>query len=139
MEQLLIKLARQLDALDEASLSALWEKYAALVQNFEPTERWQEAVLVFSFIQAKQWKNHLFNTLWAERVRPLSNGTNNGTEQIPPGLEEELRHYVEDALRSTRETAQTQPRAKVLPFIMPKNVENEPLVPESPDEENSDK
>ena len=29
MEQLLIKMARQLDALDEASLLALWDKYAA--------------------------------------------------------------------------------------------------------------
>ncbi len=133
MEQLLIKLARQLDALDEASLSALWEKYAALVQNFEPTERWQEAVLVFSFIQAKQWKNHLFNTLWAERVRPA-----NGAEQIPPGLEAELRHYVEDALRSTREPS-PQPRAKVLPFVMPKNVENEHKTPETPEKENPDK
>ena len=28
MEQLLIKMARQLDALDEASLLALWDKYA---------------------------------------------------------------------------------------------------------------
>ena len=31
MEQLLIKMARQLDALDEASLLALWDKYAVIV------------------------------------------------------------------------------------------------------------
>ena len=46
MEQLLLKLARQLDAMDEASLMSLWDKYAQTVQRFEPSERWQEAVLV---------------------------------------------------------------------------------------------
>ena len=50
MEQLLIKMARQLDALDEASLLALWDKYAVIVSHFEPTKRWEEAALVFSFI-----------------------------------------------------------------------------------------
>ena len=69
MEQVLHKLAHQLDSLDEASLSALWEKYAHQVRNFEPSQRWQEAVLVFSFIQAKRWKNHLFNSKWAARSR----------------------------------------------------------------------
>ena len=48
MEQLLIKMARQLDALDEASLLALWDKYAVIVSHFEPTKRWEEAALVFS-------------------------------------------------------------------------------------------
>ena len=62
MEQLLLKLARQLDSLDEASLDSLWEKYAQIVNNFEPTARWEEAVLVLSFIQAKSWKNQLFTS-----------------------------------------------------------------------------
>lgn len=70
MEQLLIKMARQLDALDEASLLALWEKYAMLTSHFEPTKRWEEAALVFSFIQAKRWKNQLFNYSWSSQVRP---------------------------------------------------------------------
>ena len=69
MEQVLIKMARQLDSLDEASLSGLWDKYAHFVNDFEPTQRWQEAVLVLSFIQAKRWKNQLFNTKWAARTR----------------------------------------------------------------------
>ena len=69
MEQLLIKMARQLDALDEASLLALWDKYAVIVSHFEPTKRWEEAALVFSFIQAKRWKNQLFNYSWSIPVR----------------------------------------------------------------------
>lgn len=69
MEHLLLKMARQLDSLDEASLTALWEKYANIVNRFEPSERWQEAVLVLSFIQTKRWKNQLFNTKWSARTR----------------------------------------------------------------------
>lgn len=70
MEQLLVKIARQLDALDEASLMSLWEKYANIVTQFEPTKRWEEATLIFSLIQAKRMKNQLFNYNWAIQVRP---------------------------------------------------------------------
>ena len=66
---MLIRLARQLDALDESSLMALWEKYAAIVARFEPSRRWEEAALVLSFIQAKRWKNQLFNYHWARQVQ----------------------------------------------------------------------
>lgn len=69
MEQLLLKMARQLDSLDQASLDALWDKYTKIVNNFEPSKRWEEAVLVLSFIQAKNWKNQLFNTQWAMRSK----------------------------------------------------------------------
>lgn len=69
MEQLLLKMAKQLDSLDQASLDALWDKYAEIVNNFEPSKRWEEAVLVLSFIQAKNWKNQLFNTQWAMRSK----------------------------------------------------------------------
>ena len=70
MEKLLLKLARQLDALDEASLMSLWSKYATMTSRFEPTRRWEEGALVFSLIQAKRWKNQLFNYCWREQRRP---------------------------------------------------------------------
>ena len=60
MEKLLVRLAQQLDAIDEASLMSLWSKYATTASRFEPTKRWEEATLVFSLIQAKRWKNQLF-------------------------------------------------------------------------------
>ena len=53
-----------------ASLLALWDKYAVIVSHFEPTKRWEEAALVFSFIQAKRWKNQLFNYSWSAQVHP---------------------------------------------------------------------
>jgi len=70
MEKLLARLARQLDSLDEASLMNLWSKYATLASRFEPTERWQENVLIFSLIQAKHWKNQLFNYNLAKTCKP---------------------------------------------------------------------
>ena len=57
MEKLLLRLARQLDAIDEASLMSLWSKYATQTSRFEPTKRWEEAALVFSLIQAKLEKS----------------------------------------------------------------------------------
>ncbi len=70
MEQILIKLAKQLDALDEASLMSLWDKYSRVAAQFEPSKRWEESVLVLSLIQAKKWKNQLFNQQWAAQRRP---------------------------------------------------------------------
>lgn len=61
MERMLQKMARQLNAYDEASLIALWDKYATAVERFEPTRRWEEAAIVFSLIQAVRLKNQLFN------------------------------------------------------------------------------
>lgn len=82
MEKMLLKLARQLDSLDEASLMALWSKYATLTSRFEPTKRWEEACLVFSLIQAKHWKNQLFNYSWRQRrMPPLKNAA---SEAIQP-------------------------------------------------------
>ena len=69
MEQLLQKMARQLDSMDQASLDNLWEKYANIVNEFEPSKQWEEAVLILSFIQAKNWKNQLFNTQWMMRSK----------------------------------------------------------------------
>ncbi len=70
MERILEKMVRQLNAYDEASLMSLWDKYAGIVANFEPTKRWEEAALIFGVIQAVRWKNGLFNYHWAQSARP---------------------------------------------------------------------
>lgn len=70
MEKMLQKLARQLDGMDEASLMALWSKYATITSRFEPTRRWEEACLIFSLIQAKRFKNQLFNYCWKQARQP---------------------------------------------------------------------
>ncbi|CAM2056556.1 hypothetical protein DSUL_100030 [Desulfovibrionales bacterium] len=68
MEKILLRLARQLNAYDEASLMSLWDKYAAIVRDFEPTQHWETATLVLSFIQGLRWKNQLFNYNWSTVV-----------------------------------------------------------------------
>ncbi len=69
MEQLLKRFAKQLNDLDEASIVNLRDKYLRIADNFEPTEEWQEAVLILSFIQAKMWQNQLFNYHWLKRTK----------------------------------------------------------------------
>ncbi len=66
MEKILEKLADKLLTLDEASLTQLWEKYYSTVQRFEPTKRWERAVIILSMIQAMRWKNQLFNVKWLQ-------------------------------------------------------------------------
>ncbi len=106
METLLLKIARQLESLDEASLSALWDKYAAVVARFEPSKRWEEAALVLSLIQAKHWKNQLFNHHWSSQVRP---GKASGAPMpnLPP---------VFLSLEKKKTPSSERPRAKVLAF-----------------------
>ena len=70
MDRALRKLAAQLNAYDEASLMALWERYAQDVEQFDPTKRWEESALILSLIQAVRWKNQLFNHHWAASSRP---------------------------------------------------------------------
>ncbi len=70
LEKALVKLARQLNAYDEASLMSLWEKYAEQVRHFEPTKRWEESVIMFNMIQSIRFKNQLFNFNWAQSREP---------------------------------------------------------------------
>lgn len=70
MEKALLKLAHQINAYDEASLMSLWEKYAERVSHFEPTKRWEEAVIVLNIIQSTRLKNQLFNYNWAQSRMP---------------------------------------------------------------------
>mgnify|MGYP000017996423 FL=1 len=67
MEKMLLKMAHQLNAMDEASLMALWNKYLQRVQDFDASESWEEAAIVLSLIQAVRSKNQLFNTKLEER------------------------------------------------------------------------
>lgn len=84
MEKLLARLARQLDAIDEPSLNALWGKYATLSSRFEPTQRWEEAVLIFALIEAKRMKNQLFNYYWAQQVRAEGEKKQPSPDKLPP-------------------------------------------------------
>ena len=66
MENRLKKIAKELRSYDEASLLQLWEKYHDIVKRFEPTQKWEESVLILGIIQSVHWKNQLFNLKWAD-------------------------------------------------------------------------
>jgi hypothetical protein len=70
MDRQLRKLAKQLNTFDEASLMGMWNNYAQRVQTFEPTQEWEEDVLVFCLLQAICWKNQLFNYQMAASYIP---------------------------------------------------------------------
>ncbi|MDL2307769.1 hypothetical protein LJC48_07090 [Desulfovibrio sp. OttesenSCG-928-C06] len=89
MERALQKLARQLNQYDAASLAALWDRYAHVVARFEPTQRWEEAALVFSMIQSVHWKNQLFN---AEMLKSQAKPA--GSEEADRQLKERLKSYA---------------------------------------------
>lgn len=72
MEKALLKLARQVNAFDEASLMDLWERFAERVRRFEPTQRWEESAIVFALIQGMRMKNQLFNYHLAQSRQPGS-------------------------------------------------------------------
>lgn len=113
MEKLLLRLARQLDSLDEASLMSLWSKYATMTSRFEPTKRWEDACLIFSLIQAKHWKNQLFNCCWSQqRMPPLKNLALNPEDQLAAEFDIENTSVPEDNLEK-------KTPCRVLPFKLP--------------------
>lgn len=104
MERMLQKMARQLNAYDEASLIALWDKYATIVERFEPTKRWEEAAIVFSLIQAVRLKNQLFN-------QHLAAGLESGYGGEPlPGMEK-TREWFERNTRKAEDAPGGKPEA----------------------------
>lgn len=78
MQRVIEKMARTLDEYDEASLMQLWQHYAVTVREFEPTKRWEEAVLALCLVQAVHWKNQLFNYHLALGATPAAK------DDLPP-------------------------------------------------------
>lgn len=77
MDRMILKIARQLNSYDEASLLNLWYEYASSVQEFEPTKEWEEKALALCLVQAVAWKNQLFNYNLAATHQP------SGADSLP--------------------------------------------------------
>ncbi len=107
MEQMLLKMARWLNAMDEASLMNLWDKYVQRVKEFDASKEWEEAAIILTLIQAPTLKNRLFNTRWMEshalQVKHI------------PGVDSPLRRLVSRPPRRNRQTPEPK-TAKILPF-----------------------
>lgn len=105
MDKALFRLAEQLAAFDEASLTAFWDKYEGIVREFQPTKQWELAVVVLGMIQVLRWKNHLFNHHWQAQQQPVKRKDGPSPHPVKK--------------KSGKMVDQSKP-AKVLPFILPK-------------------
>lgn len=78
MERALERLADQILAFDEASLTSLREKFRQRIEQFDGTKEWERAVIIYSIINAVSLKNTLFNenVLKRERERSYLNKKN---------------------------------------------------------------
>jgi len=61
IEKALEAIADKVLKFDEASMQALWDKYRARIENFEPTRHWERSVIIFFIINAVATKNQWFN------------------------------------------------------------------------------
>ncbi|MGE4291793.1 MAG: hypothetical protein AB7E32_06240 [Desulfovibrio sp.] len=88
LEKALLKIAKQINAYDEASLMSLWERLAERVGRFEPTADWEEAALALALIQGVRMKNQLFNhNLSESRRTPPEQGVDLTALTMPtPGV-----------------------------------------------------
>ncbi|MCD6485774.1 MAG: hypothetical protein J7K35_00375 [Syntrophobacterales bacterium] len=61
IEKALGNIAERILALDEASLSSLWEKYKTRLEDFDTTEEWEKSAIIFFIINSVRVKNNIFN------------------------------------------------------------------------------
>ena len=61
IEKALKTIAERILALDEASLSGLWEKYKVRLEQFDTTKEWEKAAIIFFIINSVKVKNNIFN------------------------------------------------------------------------------
>jgi hypothetical protein len=68
LEKSLDKIAENILYLDEASLTGLWEKYKAKMEQFSYSPEWEKSVIIFSIINSIRVKNAIFNEQLLNKV-----------------------------------------------------------------------
>ncbi|MDR2456087.1 MAG: hypothetical protein LBE49_05785 [Deltaproteobacteria bacterium] len=61
IEDTLKELAKRIIALDEETLISLLPKYKKRMDNFEPSQEWEESVIIYFLINGFRIKNAQFN------------------------------------------------------------------------------
>ncbi len=77
VEDVLRKIARQIMALNEETLSALLPRYKERMQDFAPTQEWEEAMVIYFLINGLRSKNSQFN----DKIRDFLVTSENGGEK----------------------------------------------------------
>jgi predicted house-cleaning noncanonical NTP pyrophosphatase (MazG superfamily) len=85
LEKALDNIAEKILALDESSLSGLWNKYKDKMEEFETSKEWEKAVIIFFIINSVRVKNHIFNEQIMNR-QDKEQDTKKSLEDIPPYL-----------------------------------------------------
>jgi hypothetical protein len=80
MDKFLDQIAEQIIHLDEAALTRILPHYKHKMENFEPTEEWEKAVVIFFMINAVRVKNSIFN----EHIKNTEADRKSGSH--PPNL-----------------------------------------------------
>ena len=81
IEDMLDKTAEKILNLDEASLTALWDKYKVRIERVDHSREWEKSVIIFFIINAVRAKNHLFNEYVLQEQRERREKT---PEDKPP-------------------------------------------------------
>lgn len=88
IESALDRMAENILALDEASLSGLWEKYKTRMEDFDSTREWEKSVIIFFIINSVRIKNKIFNDRIMERQEhrepPKDRRPDGGSDARPP-------------------------------------------------------
>ena len=85
IEKTLGTIAEKILALDEASLSSLWEKYKTRLEQFDTTKEWERAAIIFFIINSVKVKNKIFNEQIINRQK-LSSMEDKMSRDIPSYL-----------------------------------------------------
>jgi DNA-binding ferritin-like protein len=85
LEKALDTIAEKILALDEASLSSLWETYKERMEHFDNSAEWEKAVIIFFIINSVRVKNHIFNEHIMNQT-PHDQSKKKQQDHIPPYL-----------------------------------------------------
>ena len=82
IEDVLSKIARQIMALNEETLTALLPRYKERMLDFAPTSAWEEAVVIYFLINGLRIKNSQFN----DKIKEYMPGGERGGPHVRPRL-----------------------------------------------------
>lgn len=83
IDDVLSRIARQIMALDEDTLTALLPRYKERMLAFAPTREWEESVLIYFIINGLRVKNTQFNDKIRDYMAPGENGRKTGAHIRP--------------------------------------------------------
>jgi len=83
IEDVLSKIARQIMALDEETLTALVPRYKGRMHDFAPTREWEESVIIYFLINGLRTKNSMFNEKIKEYMLTAEDGAKSGPHIRP--------------------------------------------------------